>query len=96
MAMIPRQINVTSRLFALCAATGLAFSVHLLWVYFTQPDRGMDPIAVWIIPASVVFYAVAAVWAHKTQGARKATRPKGTAPTDGRVSRTRSKRNQRR
>lgn len=67
MAIIPRQINGTSRLFALCAATGLAFSVHLLWVYFTQPDRGMDPIAVWVIPASVVFYAAAAVWAHKTQ-----------------------------
>jgi hypothetical protein len=67
----PKTINGITALFTACSLTGAVLSVPLLLAFFIQPQRNIDPIQVWILPASAVFYGIAAVWYHKWHENRK-------------------------
>lgn len=92
---IPKTVDALTGMFALTTITCAVMSLVSTYSFIIQPEGNIDPIQAWTIPALTVLYTALTIWSYKhdkKQQLAKVSTAKRTAPTDGRLSRTKAKR----
>ena len=75
---IPKTIDAVTGFLALAAGCSAILSLVSFLVFFTPPERNIDPAKLWIFPAITAIYTVATFWSYKQDKKKQLVKAKTT------------------